>query len=168
MGELAAHEKRPRKTRLLGALTGAGLAVAAVGGYMLVQQLGGNGSEAVTRSQPAVVKIPPIVSAAALEQKNGVRITHVAITGAGGLVDVRYQVVDADKAAVIHEIAPVLVDETTGAVVDQLFMGHQHRGVMHAGQTYYLIFQNPGNLLQRGTRVTAVLGGLRVPHINVQ
>lgn len=167
MGDLAAPGRQPRKMRLLGALTGAGLVVAAIAGYMLVHHFGGSARDAV-RSQPVSGKVPPMVSAAGLAQRSGVRITHVAITGNGGLVDLRYQVVDADKAAVIHEVSPELVDETTGAVVNQLFMGHQHKGLLRAGQTYYLIFQNPGNLVQRGTRVTVELGGRRVPHVTVQ
>ena len=166
MGELNLG-RRSKKRRLLGALTGAGLVVAALGGYLLVQQLvGGPGGAA--RPEAASEKAPPVVSAAGLEQRNGVRITHVALSGGGGLVDLRYQVVDPDKAAILHSTAPELVDEKTFAVVDRPFMGHNHTGAFHAGQTYFVLFENPGNLVQRGTRVTVVLGGLRVPHVAVE
>ena len=169
MGELALGKASKKRLRLLGALTGAGLVVAAIGGYALVQHVGGGGATAAPSPvQALAAKVPPVVSAAGLEQKSGVRITHVAVSGAGGLVDVRYQVVDPDKAVVLHETRPELVDETTGVVVDKLFMGHRHTGVLHAGETYFLLFENPGNLVQRGTRATVVLGGVRVPHVEVE
>src|SRR5213593_3099383 len=136
--------KLPKRTRLLGALTGAGLVLAAVGGYEAVQHIGGTKTSAAyappASKSASPVKVPPVVSATGLEQKNGVRITQVAVSGGGGLVDLRYQVLDTEKAAVIHGIPPVLVDERTGAVVDHLFMGHMHRGLLRTGQTYYLVF----------------------------
>jgi hypothetical protein len=164
------HLRRPsrdpgRRVRLLAALAGAGLVVA---GYVLVSQLAGGHRDSVSAGQKETETIPPLVTAAGLAQRNGIRISQLAVTGAGGLVDLRYQVLDPDKAASVHTARPELVDERTGVVVDQLLMGHSHKGVMHAGQTYYLLFENPGDLVRRGSEVTVALGGLRVPHIRVR
>jgi hypothetical protein len=167
MGDVAV-QPRTRRTRLLGALTGAGLVAAAFAGYLLVHTLAGGGGGTAASTARAPARVPPVVSAVGLERASGIRITQVAITGDGGLVDLRYQVVDPDKAVAVHTIPPELVDETTGAVVDQLLMGHQHKGTLRAGQAYYLIFVNPGNLVQRGRRVTVALGGVRIPHIRVK
>jgi hypothetical protein len=156
---------RERRIRWLGAASGAALAVAAVGVYALVSRSTGGVASAGAERRAV---IPPIVSQAGLEQAKGIRIVHVAVSGAGGLLDLRYQVVDADKAASVHSSLPEMVDERSGAVVDQLLMGHQHKGVLHAGQTYYLIFENPGNLVQRGGRVTVALAGARVRHVRVE
>jgi hypothetical protein len=167
MGELALGTgSKKKKTRLLGALTGAGLVLAVLGGYLLVHLLFGGGAGASPQAAPETA--PPLVSEAGLEQRNGVRITHVSVSGGGGLVDLRYQVVDPDKAAAVHGSVPELVDETTHAVANKPFMGHTHTGKFHAGRTYFVLFENPGNLVQRGTRVTVVLGGLRVPHVDVE
>jgi hypothetical protein len=157
--------KRPRRTRLLGAVTGAGLVLAGVAGYMLVTHLTGEGS--ATRPQ-TLSEQAPLVSASGLAQKDGVRISQLAVTGAGGLIDLRYQVLDADKAAIVHGGTPVMVDEGTGVVVNQLLMGHKHKGALHAGQTYYLVFLNPGNLVRHGARMTVQLGDARVAHVPVQ
>jgi hypothetical protein len=154
--------------RLLGAVTGAGLVVAGIGSYMLTHHPSASGVAPAKAKAAVAEHVPPVVTPAGLEEKSGVRVAHVAITGAGGLVDLRYQVIDPDKAASVHATAPELVDETTGVVVNQLFMGHTHKGVFHAGQTYYLIFNNPGNLVQRGSQVTVVLGDARLPHVPVQ
>jgi hypothetical protein len=112
----------------------------------------------------------PVVSAAGLADRSGVRIVYVAVTGGGGLIELRYQVVDPDKAVVIHDNArpPVIVDDATGVVADQLLMGHSHTGSFNAGQTYYLIFENPGNLVQRGSTVSVLLGNAQVDHVIIQ
>lgn len=60
------------------------------------------------------------------------------------------------------------MDERTGVVVNELFMGHSHHGQLKPAQTYYLIFNNPGNLVRRGGRVTVQLGAARLAHVPVQ
>ncbi|HEY6891246.1 MAG TPA: hypothetical protein VI300_25800 [Solirubrobacter sp.] len=112
----------------------------------------------------------PLVSNAAFERRSGVRIVRVAVSGGGGLVDLRYQVLDPDAAASIHDAAtpPALVDERTGVLVAALFMDHSHKGRLTAAQTYYLVFDNPGSLVRRGSRVTVQLGAARVAHVRVR
>jgi hypothetical protein len=111
----------------------------------------------------------PVVSAAGLVQRSGVRLVRVAVTGGGGLLDVRYQVVDPDKAATVHEAAtpPAVVDEASGLVVSQLLMGHSHTGPMKAAATYYLVFENPGGWIHRGSSVAVLLGDAQVDHVLV-
>jgi hypothetical protein len=156
------------RVRLLGAVTGAGLVAAGAAGYVLVAQPAGEHRGSVSTPQRTTEQVPPVVSAAGLARRNGIRISQVAVTGAGGLIDLRYQVLDPDKASSVHATPPEMVDERTGVVVDQLLMGHSHKGVLHAGQTYYLLFENPGDLVQRGSEVTVTLGGLRVSHVRVR
>ena len=162
--------QRPARVRMLGALVGAGLVVAGVGGYILVTHLLGGGSAGSAVRAEEVATEVPLVSAAGLAERSGVRLVRVAVSGNGGLIDLRYQVIDPDRANAVHdrETPPSLVDERTGLVVNQLLMGHMHHGVMKAGQTYYLIFENPGNLVQSGARVGVQLGDARVAHIRVQ
>ena len=64
-------------------------------------------------STEAAHPLPELVSAAGLLERSGVRVVRVAATGGGGLLDLRYQVVDPGKAAAIHdaETPPALVDE---------------------------------------------------------
>ena len=157
--------KGGRRAMLFGAVAGAVLVLAAAGGaYELMHWLSSSGG--ATASRP-VLPSEPIVTTAAFQAKTGVRLTQVAVTGGGGLVDLRFQVLDSSKAAAIHGIPSMLVDERTGVVVNELLMGHQHKGRMRAGQGYYLIFINPGNLVARGSRVTVQLGPAQVAHIPV-
>ena len=165
MGEVALGT-RSKRVRLLGALTGAGLVVAGFTGFMLVHRP----SAPAARPQAVAENVPPVVTPAGLAAKSGVRVVRVAVTGGGGLLDLRFQAVDTDKAAAVHDPAtpPELVDEETGVVVNGLLMGHQHKGRLKAGQTYYLIFNNPGNLVHRGSKVTVVLGDARLLHVPVE
>lgn len=134
---------------------------------------GGRGDGATQTADTANVPAAwerPAVSADGLIGRSGVKIEHVALTAEGGLLDLRFKVVDPDKAAAVHDAAypPAIVDESTGLVVNQLFMGHAHGGGYDAGLTYYLVFENPGNLVQRGSRVAVLLGDAQVEHVVVQ
>jgi hypothetical protein len=113
---------------------------------------------------------PSAVAQAAFEEETGVQIVRVALVGAGGLVDLRYRVVDPDKAEIVHEDVPVLVDEQTGEVIDTFFMGHRHdpRSVPKAGVTYPLLYVNERGLIEHGDTVTVVIGDSRLEHVPVR
>jgi hypothetical protein len=123
---------------------------------------------------PAANPVPaawarPAVAADDLGQTSGITITRVAVTGGGGLVDLRFRVVDPERAHALHDPAtpPAVVDEDTGLVVHDLLMNHAHTGDFRAGVTYYLVFTNPGNWVRRGAQVTVLLGDAQVEHVRV-
>jgi hypothetical protein len=147
---------------MVGAAAGVVLGLAAIGAYALSRPSGG----AADRPHPAA----PLLSRAQFERRSGVRIVRVAVTGDGGLVDLRYLVIDPDAADGIHNVAtpPELVDERTGVVIRDLFMGHMHHGRLKSAQQYYLVFDNPGNLLRAGARVTVQLATARVADVLVR
>jgi hypothetical protein len=163
-----AFHQRPRLTRarILGAATGGALVLAGVGGYELTGHLSGAGG-AGPAAAPAVA---PLLSKPAFERRSGVRVTSVSVSGGGGLVDLRYQVLDPQAADAIHDrgARPEVVDERNHVVVDQLLMGHMHHGQLKAAETYYLIFDNPGGYVRPGTRVTVQLGHSRLSHVPVR
>jgi hypothetical protein len=139
-------------------------------GYLALTSAG-DGSTLGDRAAPAPIAWGrPVVKAQGLASRTGVVVTQVAITGGGGLVDLRYQVVDPAKAATVHDPAkpPALVDERTGLVIHDLLMQHAHTGTYHAGETYYVVFTNPQNRLQRGSQVTVLLGDTALRHVLVQ
>lgn len=168
-------ERSSTRVRIAGALLGVALVVGLVvlGGWLTgnpaVAQPGVGANDGESGAGAPLSWARPTVSAAGLADRLGVRITHLAVTGGGGLVDLRFQVVDPDKALALHDDAnpPALVDEATGVVVSDLFMGHAHSGDFKAGVTYYLIFENPGNIVQRGGVVGVLLGNTQVEHVSV-
>jgi hypothetical protein len=145
---------------VLGLVAGAAVAILAI-----VVLTGGH-KAATSASKP----LPKPATAAQMLDEVGARVLRVTESGAGGLLDMRYQVVDADKAAAIHnaKYPPALVDEHSGQVIGRLLMGHAHTGTFHAGVTYYVAFENPGGLVKRGDPVSVVLGPLRLQHVRVQ
>jgi len=162
-------ERAPgRRVRLLGSLTG-GVAVIVVAALALWFARSSGGDESATAAKIPVAWGRLAVSAADLPQRSGVTITQVAVTGAGGLVDLRFKVLDPDKAHAIHDprTPPAVVDERTGLVINQLLMNHSHSGEFKPAVTYYLIFENTGNWVRRGSKVTVLLGNAQVEHVVV-
>jgi hypothetical protein len=166
---------RGRGVRLAGYLVGIAIVTGLVAITVWLAMAWTGGGVAADRTERAVASVPaaferPVVSSAGLVDRSGVRVVTVAITGGGGLLDLRYQVVDPDKAAAVHdaETPPVIIDEDTGLVINSLLMGHAHSGGFKAGVTYYLIFENPGNLVERGTTVSILLGDAQLEHIVVR
>jgi hypothetical protein len=177
LGAAPAAAPPPRRRRwtarrlwFLGLLTGALLAIASAGVVLVLPRLSDSGSNATSETAVPVAWGRVAVSNGALAQRSGVKITHVAVTGGGGLVDLRYQVVDPDKATALHDAStpPAVVDEQSGLVVHDLLMDHAHTGPFKAGVTYYYIFNNPGNWVHHASLVTVLLGNAQVEHVVVQ
>lgn len=117
---------------------------------------------AVTKWEPGNMPISQ-----AMEDKYGVRFSFVAVTAGGGMVELRYRVVDAGKAANFGhytETAPMLISEVTGKVVDVTIMGlHNHR--VEPGRTYYVLYRNTGNAIVSHEPLTIVVGDLKLEHV---
>jgi hypothetical protein len=146
-----------------------GLPLALAGGIVLVVTLAvwlrpsaSSSSDGGTYAQAA--------TRAAFTERSGVRVVRVALTGGGGIIDFRYAVVDANKAAHVHHTTPVLVDEDSREVIDTFFMGHRHgRNVRpKAGHTYPLLYINEQGVVDRGDRVTVVIGHSQLEHVVVR
>ena len=142
-------------TRLAFVLTIAVLLVAATAWYLIL----GNGSSPLTSESDA--------SAASIEQRWGIRVTQIAPTADGGLVDVRYQVTDADKAlAMLDDVdnLPVLIAEDSATTINSaVLMAQKH--VLSPGRTYFLLYRNANGAVRSGTPVTVTIGEFRLRHV---
>jgi hypothetical protein len=120
--------------------------------------------------RPKPHALPVAVSPTGLAQRSGVRGVHVHVTGDGGLLDVRYEVVDPGKAALLHDrgTPPAVVYEATGTPIEGLLMGHLPHGAAKAGVTSFMLFVNPGNIVHRGDLVSVILGPARLTHVRVE
>ena len=102
----------------------------------------------------------------AIEAKWGIRPTQIAMTADGGLVDFRFIVLDADKAAnLMSDPAnlPVLRTEDSGVLVDSTQTMIQH--TFDVGRTYFLLYRNPGGAVRPGTPVTILFGDLKIERV---
>ncbi|MEN3306946.1 MAG: hypothetical protein V7603_3148 [Micromonosporaceae bacterium] len=154
--------------RLLGVTLGVVLAVGATVVVFSLLHARARAAAAPAAAVPANWRRPP-VDADGLVRRSGVKLVRVALSGAGGLVDLRYQVVDPGLAASLHGTGtpPALVDERSGLVLSRLLMDHAHSGQFKLAETYYLVFENPGSWVHRGSRVTVLLGDAQVEHVPV-
>jgi hypothetical protein len=129
-------------------------------------------------SKPAeVVPAGPATmpTSAAIESQWGIRFTNVVLLADGGLVEMRYQVLDPAKSARIHtgslkDLPQIKVEESGKVVASQSLMFHFHHGDTNAqGRTYSILYGNAGGAIHLHSRVAIQLpDGLSLQHILVQ
>jgi len=111
-----------------------------------------------------------VASQRAFAEETGVRVIRVAVIAGGGMLDLRYQVVDPDKAVIVHdqERPPTLVHEATGQAVSRPWHDHSHDTELHSAVTYYELIMNPEGMIQSGDQVSIMIGDSRLEHVVVQ
>lgn len=122
--------------------------------------------------------VPPVApDTKLLETTYGIRIEGLRLSAAGSMLDFRYRVVDADKAAAMLDgrVQPYLFDAAHGAklgVPDTPVLGRIRQTARNnkilTNRTYFIMFGNPAKLLQSGDKVTLLLGSVKVSDLTVQ
>jgi len=121
------------------------------------------------------------------EDEWGIRVTRVSLTAGGGMIDVRYEVTDPVKAAAAlagsaagHSATPEdmahglwLVDEDSGyAVIEanlhQMGRLQKQRLAPQAGESDLILFANTTGIVEPGDKVSLVMGGSRLEHLEVR
>lgn len=111
-----------------------------------------------------------VVTADELESVYGAHIDMVALLAEGGLLELRFRVIDKDKAQVLFgnvEDMPKLAIQDSDVVLES-GKGMGHKFSLVDGGAYFLLYGNPGNVVHKGTVVSFVLNGYRIPDITVQ
>lgn len=111
------------------------------------------------------------------EQRLGIRIEGLRLSAAGSMLDLRYRVNDAAKAAPLFDrkIRPYLLDEKSGAAVGvpespkvgQLRTTRRNSDAM-TERDYHILFANPGHLLQAGQKVSLVVGEVKLENLFIE
>lgn len=109
-------------------------------------------------------------SEAAFEEATGIQLVRITISGGGGILDLRYRVLDPDKAVIVHDKnkPPTIISESTGRSASQPWMPHHGGGEPKFAVTYYELIYNPEGVIKRGDRVTLVIGDAHLAHVIVQ
>ena len=110
----------------------------------------------------------PISSA--IEDKYGIRISQVAVTADGGMIDFRYQVTDPVKAAnfaLDPASTPVLYAGGSNVAVNQT-SPMSHKELLHVGTTYFLLYKNASGSIAPRTYISIVLGDLKLDGVPVR
>lgn len=122
---------------------------------------------------PAAPAAQESKQAAGIENKWGIQILGVRKAAAGHMLDFRYKVTDANKAAPLFVRAgkPYLIDQSSGkslVVPNMAKVGPlRTSNPPKEGRTYWMFFGNPG-LVKPGDKVTVVIGDFKVEDMTVQ
>ncbi len=122
------------------------------------------GSAAPTRRGVGAVPQSP-----AIEARYGVRVSLAGLTANRGMVDLRYVVLDPDKAAAVGHgnVRIYLVAERHQQVLSLVGVHMVHHQTPRAGTSQFMLFGNDGGALSPGDRVSVVIGSLWLRHVVV-
>lgn len=105
----------------------------------------------------------------ALEVQAGIQIAQVGLTAHGGMVDVRFKVLDAGKAKALlgnPANAPMLI------AGDQPPLHPPHHALKGArfapGQVFYILYPNARGAVQPGVDVSVAMGDARLGPVKAQ
>jgi len=112
--------------------------------------------------------------ATALRRIWGIDDIHVRSTASGSLIRFSYRVVDAGKAEILNDkkATPYLVDDKNGLAlqvptVEQVGQLRQVAAPQN-GREYWMAFSNKGRSVKPGSRVTLIVGRLRIDGLAVE
>lgn len=104
----------------------------------------------------------------------GVEILGVRTLSSGWMLEFKYRILDADKAALLNEkrAKAFVIDEATDirlSVPAMENIGELRQAPRpEEGRIYYIMFGNPNQLVKRGGRVDVVVGRFRADGIFVE
>jgi len=110
------------------------------------------------------------ISQSDLEANYGLRVQLVAVTAAGGLVDLRLQFVDAEKAkAFLDDPANYPALSVGNDLVLRTSQDAAEQDIQFEnGKTIFLLYPNAQNIVKPGDPVNIVLGDLQVEAIQAK
>jgi hypothetical protein len=121
------------------------------------------------RASPRAAAAVAVPQSSAIEERFGIRITRLGLTANGGMLDLRFIVLEPEKATQIgHSVRslPRLIAEDRHIQMNTAqLMLHLH--YLRRGTSYYMLFRNDGNLLRQGDHVGVRIGDLVLSHLTV-
>jgi hypothetical protein len=138
-------------------------------GVLFIRGWRPNSDDGTAKAVPTGVA-PVMPTSAAIESTYGIRFTGVDVTAGGGMIQIRYQVLDSDKTEAIHgtELAPYVVDGHGNKYADPGMTGHSHVGkTQAAGTTDYILLADAMGGVSAGSLVTIKVGDLELRNVPV-
>lgn len=121
------------------------------------------------RSQGATA-VEAFPASAQIEAEYGVRFVQLDVLAAGGLVELRYVVVDPARSAAIHDQGGAHlphIESPSGAVLKETPF-HSHVAEQSAGTSYSILYRNDGGAVASGDTVDITVGDLRLAGVLVR
>lgn len=105
----------------------------------------------------------------ALETQAGIQITQVGVTAHGGLVDVRFKVLDATKARALLANPANVPTLIAGDNPPLMAPHHAMKGARYSnGQIFFILYPNVRRAVEAGTPVTVAMGSVRLGPVTAQ
>ena len=112
-----------------------------------------------------------VISQTTLEEKYGLRVNLIAVTAAGGMVDLRLKILDGEKAKLLLQDKknfPVLINND-GTITLNVSEDTKSQAIkFEDGLDLFLLFPNTGNAVKPGTAVTLMFGDTAIESINAR
>lgn len=110
------------------------------------------------------------ISRQGLEEQYGLRVNLIAVTAAGGMVDLRLKIVDGEKAKLLLQdkknFPAVFVNGNVTLTASEDAKSKEIK--FENDGNLFLMFPNAGNAVQRGATVTVLFGDIALEPIEVQ
>jgi hypothetical protein len=106
-----------------------------------------------------------------LEDRYGIRVDQVAVTGGGGLVDVRFTVLDPGRARTLlrgHDGLPRLIVEGGAVSLEAPSHGAMRNIRLQKDAACFLLYPNARGAIRPGTRVALAFGEVKVEQVVVK
>ena len=111
-----------------------------------------------------------VLGTSELAEQMGIEVVSLRTTAGGHMLDLRYRVVDVDKAHQVLKVASkidvVVIDKVNDVVaqVPQTMLGKLRgkSGIARTDRVYYVIFGNPHQMIQSGGSVDIQFGDVTV------
>jgi hypothetical protein len=127
---------------------------------------------------PASTPTAILSDSSELEAIYGIKVVSLSLSGNDYVIDLRYKVVDADKARPILDKAnkPVLIHTATGdrfyvptrPVIGSLRQTVPKKTVITADRVYFMLFANPNQKLKIGDVVSLAVGEFSKPDLEIR
>lgn len=105
---------------------------------------------------------------AQIEDQWGVRFMHVALVAEGGLLDVRYQVTDPDKAVYMFDEVENIPRVIASNGIELAMNDDPHTHDLEFGFSYFFLLRNVDNSVKPGDQVTIAVGDVELPFFEVE
>lgn len=105
---------------------------------------------------------------AQIEDLWGVRFMHVALVAEGGLLDVRYQVTDPDKAVYMFDEVENIPRVIASNGIEMGMNDDPHTHDLEFGFSYFFLLRNVDDSVSPGDEVTIIVGDVELPYFEVE
>jgi len=105
-----------------------------------------------------------------MEAALGVRFTQAAVVADGGLIELRYVVLNTQKASAFQNDTkhpPTLKNERNGTIAWRAALMKQGHD-LRPGQSYYILYMNNAGAIKRGDSLDIAAGSHHLAHVPVR